>query len=66
MRRGRWNGHEAGDSRLRLEHPWQHGRFTGAVGPGHEYRLRGGDPNRFWFNNYYWSVAPIDIPYVSD
>ena len=63
---GRWNGHEAGDPRLHLEHPWQHGRFNGAFGPGHEYRLRGGGPNRFWFNNYYWSVAPIDIPYVSD
>jgi hypothetical protein len=62
---GQWAGHEAGDPRLHLDRPWQHGRFKDAVGPGHEYRLNGGGPNRFWFNNYYWSVAPIDIPYVS-
>jgi len=63
---GRWVGHEGRDSRLHLEHPWQHGRFNGGFGAGHEYRLAGGGPNRFWFHNWYWSVAPIDLPYVSD
>lgn len=65
-RTGRWVGHEAHDPRLHLDRPWQHGHFTGGFGRGHEWRLAGGGPNRFWFNNWYWSVAPIDIPYVSN
>lgn len=63
---GRWVGHEAHDPRLHLDHPWQHGHFTGGFGPGHEWHLAGGGPSRFWFNNWYWSVAPIDISYTAD
>ncbi len=63
---GHWVGHEGGDQRLHVEHPWQYGRFNGGFGPAHVYRLAGGGPNRFWFNNWYWSVAPIDLAYVSD
>lgn len=64
-RTDRWVGHEGHDPRLHLDHPWQHGYFRGGFGPGHEWHLAGGGPNRFWFNNWYWSVAPIDIPYVA-
>lgn len=28
--------------------------------------LAGGGPSRFWFNNFYWSVAPTDIGFCAD
>lgn len=27
---------------------------------------RGRGPNRFWFNGFYWAVAPADIDYCGD
>jgi len=61
----KWVGHDTGrdDARLHLDHPWEHGRFTGGFGPSHRWRIGGGGPGRFWFNGWNWMVAPADVIY---
>ena len=63
-----WVGHDTGrnDPRFHLDHPWAHGHFTGGIGPQHVFRLQGGNRERFWFNNFYWSVFPYDYSIVAD
>lgn len=60
-----WVGHDTGrnDPSLHMDHPWEHGHFTGGFGPSHRWRLGGGGPGRFWFNGWNWMVAPVDVMY---
>ena len=64
----KWVGHDTGpnDPNYHLANPWQHGHFTGGFGPSHVWHLAGGDPNRFWFNGWFWSVAAADLAYCAD
>lgn len=58
-----WVGHDTGknDPHYHMDHPWAHGHFEGGIGKGHVWRLAGGGPSRFWFNNFYWDVASFDL-----
>lgn len=65
---GRWIGHDSGrdDPNFRVDRQWEHGRFTGGIGREHTYRLAGGNRDRFWFNGFYFGVAPYQYNYVND
>jgi hypothetical protein len=65
-RNDRWIGHDypADDRRFHLDHPFEHGRWTG--GFGRQFRLVGGGPNRFWFSGWAFSVASFDLAFVDD
>ncbi len=62
-----WVGHDTGpnDPHYHLDHPWEHGRFTGEIGRSHVWHLEGGGPGRFWFGGYYFSVAPYDVDFCN-
>ena len=64
----RWIGHDSGrsDAHYHLDHPFEHGRFTGGFGLGHEFRLQGGNRERFWGNGFYFGVAPYDYGFCND
>jgi hypothetical protein len=63
-----WVGHTSGpsDPHYHLDKPFAHGRFSGGIGAQHVFRLEGGNRERFWFNNFYWDVAPYDYNIVVD
>jgi len=63
-----WVGHDSGrdDAHFHLDHPWSHGRFNGGLGRDHVWHLGGGNRDRFWFNGFYFNVAPTDYDYVGE
>jgi hypothetical protein len=65
---GQWIGHDTGpdDPHYHLDRPWEHGHFTGGFGPGHRWHLGGGGPSRFWFGDFYFSVAPYDFAFCNE
>lgn len=68
VRSGQWVGREAGanDPHFRLDHPWQHGHFTGPMGARYVWRMRGGNENRFDIGGYYFQVAQNDAVYTTN
>jgi hypothetical protein len=63
-----WVGHDIGpnDPHYHLDHPWEHGHFSGAIGPQHIWRLHGGNRDRFDIGGFFFQVAPYDYDYCSD
>jgi hypothetical protein len=63
---GQWVGHDTGkaDAHYHLDHPWEHGHFTGGIGRGHTWHLSGGSRERFGFGGFFFSVAPYDYGYT--
>jgi hypothetical protein len=61
-----WVGHDRAGIDYRLDRPFEHGRFDGGFGRGHVWRLRGGGPDRFWFNGFYFGVGAMDLAFAND
>jgi len=63
----KWVGHDSGknDPHYHLDHPFEHGRFTGGIGKGHVWHLGGGGPSRFGFGGFFFSVAPYDVGFCN-
>jgi hypothetical protein len=59
-------GHDARRNDLHLDHPWEHGRFTGPTGPQHVWRLRGGGHDRFNVGGFFFQIAPSEYGYSDD
>jgi hypothetical protein len=63
----KWVGHDTGkkDAHYHLDHPWEHGHFTGPIGAQHVWRLGGGGRERFGFGGFFFSVASYDYDYCN-
>jgi hypothetical protein len=67
-RNDHWIAHDSGrnDPHYHLDRPFEHGRFNGGFGSGHQFRLEGGSRDRFWGHGFYFGVAPYDYGFVGD
>jgi hypothetical protein len=54
------------DPRFHLDHPFEHGRFTGGLGKDHVFRLTGGGPARFGSGGFFFGVGSFDLAYCND
>ncbi len=63
-----WVGHDTGrnDPHYHLDHPWEHGRFSGGIGPQHIWRLHGGGRDRFDVGGFFFQVSPYDYDDAND
>jgi hypothetical protein len=63
-----WVGHDTdrNDPHYHLDHPWEHGHFPGITGPGHVWRMHGGDRRRFAIDGFFLSVAAFDWAFCDD
>jgi hypothetical protein len=61
----RWIGHQGHDAGYHLDHPWEHGHFSGGIGPRHVWRLGGGSPERFGVGGFFFSIAGPDIGFAN-
>ena len=63
-----WVGHNTArnDPHYHLDHPWEHGRFSGGIGPQHVWRLRGGSRERFDVGGFFFQLSPYDYDYAGD
>ena len=63
-----WVGHDTGrgDAHYHLDHPWEHGHFTGPMGRNHVWRLQGGNYARFGIGGFFFAVAAADYAFAND
>jgi hypothetical protein len=63
---GEWVGHDTGrgDAHYHVDHPFEHGRFTGGIGRDHVWHLGGGNRERFGFGGFFFGVAPYDYGFT--
>jgi hypothetical protein len=64
----KWVGHDSGknDPKYHVDHPFEHGRFTGGFGKGHVFKLAGGNRERFVFGGFAFSVFAADYSYCDN
>lgn len=68
FRHEQWRGHVTTheNQRLRLERPFEHGRFPGGIGRDHRFILRGFHSHRFFIDGFFFEVFPDDLIFCNN